>query len=76
MHAWYKILPNFQLHDKQAMPFSISYVYLKQLGNSRSNYSPFLRWAGEWVESVDAKHDGAGSGDAIIKIYCDKHKCD
>ena len=28
------------------------------------------------VESVDTKHAGAGLGDAIIKIYCDKHKCD
>ena len=37
---------------------------------------PLLRWAGEWVESVDAKHAGAGLGDAIIKIYFDKHKCD
>ena len=37
--------------------------------------SPLLRWGGEWVESVDAKHAGAGLGDAIIKIYCDQHKC-
>ena len=29
-------------------------------------YSLFLRWAGEWVESVDAEHAGAGLGDAII----------
>ena len=34
-----KLVPNFQLHDKQAMTFFlITYVYLKQLGNSRSNY--------------------------------------
>ena len=39
-------------------------------------YSPFLRWVGEWVESVNAKHAGASLGDAIIKIYCDKHNCD
>ena len=39
-------------------------------------YSPCLRWAGEWVKSVAAKHAGAGLGDAIIKIYCGKHKCD
>ena len=36
-------------------------------------YSPFLRWAGEWVESVNAKHGGADLGDAII---WDEHKCD
>ena len=35
--------------------------------------SPFLRWAGEWVESVNAKHGGADLGDAII---WDEHKCD
>ena len=46
-------------------------VALKVLTNS-----PLLRWAGEWVDSVDAKHAGADLEDAIIKIYCGKHKCD
>ena len=37
-----------------------------------SPYSPSLRCAGDWVESVGAKHAGVGLGDAIIKIYSEE----
>ena len=47
-----------------------------EAGRRPNGLFAILRWAGEWVESVDAKHAGAGLGDAIIKIYSDKHKCD
>ena len=69
---WAKIPVLLQLGVEPVTLLSITQAELNSVAPMIS-YLPFLRWAGEWVDSVDAKHAGAGLGDAII---CDKHKCD